>query len=464
MDNIRAKRISSELLGKNIDGWELERYINCGKSALVFQAKKDDTTSALKIFDPELVEKYGKETQISRIEREKELIENGHQNIVKIFGGGECKDTNYLYVAMEFLPYNNLHQQIAYISNDKIKGIITQLANAAKHLEDLGLAHRDIKPENICITDDFNEIKLLDLGVLKPISDSDMTDDGGHKFFIGTLRYSPKEYLYRVESDDIEGWRAITFYQIGAVLHDLIMKKQLFSEYEEPFALLVDAVKEVTPKIDSITAVPELSTICRRCLVKDPTVRLSLVKWEDFEFKEEDNSIDLIKAQILKNRLLVQSQSKPKRTSEQENFKREIFLKEISELIKADIIETCCTPMDIFPRRTIVTRFNSSKTILTIKLSFEKSLKNGLFFNPSILFTIEAIDVVDKIFKIQYAAIGTKDAPKIELFDSCPPQTLYTGHRDDSDFKQTIMLLLYNLIKIAQETELGNEASTAIKL
>jgi len=464
MDPIRAKRISSELLGKTIGGWELESYINCGKSALVFKAKKDKILSALKIFDSELVERYGKKTQLLRIEREKKLIGNDHQNLVRIFDGGECSTTSLLFVAMEFLPYKNLHQQMTFISSDKIKNIITQLAHAAKHLEELGLAHRDIKPENICISDDFNQIKLLDLGVLKPINDSNMTDNGGHKFFIGTLQYSPKEFLYRIESDDLEGWRAITFYQIGAVLHDLIMKKPLFSEYDEPFARLVDAVKEVTPKIDSIPSLPELSTICRRCLVKDPKTRLSLVKWEDFYFNEENKDIESIKAQILKNRLLVQSQSKSKRTTEQDDFNRERFLKDISELIKAEIIEICCTPMDIFPRRTIVPRLNPSKTTLTIKLSFEKSPENGLLFNLGILFTIEAVDVSDKIFKIQYTAIGSKESPKIDSFEPFSPKQLYTGHRDDSDFKLTIAHLLYGLIKTAQETELDNTTQTELQI
>ncbi|MFZ2395660.1 MAG: hypothetical protein WAW09_05175 [Smithella sp.] len=44
------------------------------------------------------------------------------------------------------LPHNNLAQKIKTVPRDKIFSIISQIASAAKYLEELDLAHRDIKP------------------------------------------------------------------------------------------------------------------------------------------------------------------------------------------------------------------------------------------------------------------------------------------------------------------------------
>ena len=114
--------------------------------------------------------------------------------------------------------------------------LIAQVASAAQFLEDNGLAHRDIKPENIGVSDDFSHATLLDLGVLRPVGLSNITDEGEQKAFVATLRYSPPELLYREEEDNVEGWRVITFYQLGAVLHDMIMRYPIFREYGDPYA------------------------------------------------------------------------------------------------------------------------------------------------------------------------------------------------------------------------------------
>src|SRR5262249_18608870 len=78
---------------------------------------------------------------------------------------------------------------------------------------------------------------------------------------------------------------AVTFYQIGAVLHDMITRTPLFRDYD-PFANLVDAVINIAPEINHAGLPPELVNLCRNCLVKDPKTRLQLVNWESFEFRE----------------------------------------------------------------------------------------------------------------------------------------------------------------------------------
>ena len=282
MDPVRAGRISQELIGQRVGGWNIHREVGSGKSAVVFEGEKDGKQAALKIFDPELVERFGKPTQLARIERERILIGEDHPHVVQIFDGGECTDSGYLYVAMQFIDAPNLGALLSTVPRGKIATIIQQIASAARFLEEKNLAHRDIKPENIAVLSDFSQAILLDLGVLRPFGTPNLTDEDA-RVFVGTLRYSSPEFLLRTESDTPEGWRAITFYQLGAVLHDMIMQEPLFNEFTDPYALLVEAVQNETPEIHANDVPPDLVLLAQNCLVKTPHARISLVTWNDFE-------------------------------------------------------------------------------------------------------------------------------------------------------------------------------------
>ncbi len=88
----------------------------------------------------------------------------------------------------------------------------------------MSFAHRDIKPENVGLSPDMKSAKVLDLGVIRPFDLSNITDEGDQRYFVGTLQYSPPELLFREEEQSVEAWRAITFYQLGGILHDLLMR------------------------------------------------------------------------------------------------------------------------------------------------------------------------------------------------------------------------------------------------
>ena len=74
MDDARAVRMAAELLGTTIGDWTILEYLGAGKSALVFRAQKDSSFAALKVFDPELVQRFGTDVQKARIERELILL------------------------------------------------------------------------------------------------------------------------------------------------------------------------------------------------------------------------------------------------------------------------------------------------------------------------------------------------------------------------------------------------------
>lgn len=284
MDNIKAQDLFEQLNGKEINGWTVKELVNFGKSAAVFKAEKADSSefAALKIFDDELIEKYGDQAQIARIERELTLVGKSHPNMVEILGGGVDDITGNHFILMEFLDGPNLKQCLNDIPVEAVSGLVAQLSSCCEFLESLGLAHRDIKPENIVIIEDFSRLILLDFGVLRPVGDGGITDGDGVQSFVGTLQYSSPEFLLRDEEDSVEGWRALTFYQIGAVMHDLITRKEIFSESAEPYARLVMAVQNDTPTIHNGSLPNYLIETARLCLSKDPKVRIELLNWASF--------------------------------------------------------------------------------------------------------------------------------------------------------------------------------------
>jgi serine/threonine protein kinase len=129
-----------------------------------------------------------------------------------------------------------------------------------------------------------------------------VTDEGDQHYFIGTLRYSPPELLFREEQSSLEGWRAITFYQLGAVLHDLLMRKSLFDDFTNPYARLVRAVEQEVPRVDSAEADADLRLLAQNCLAKVAGQRLDTVRWEDFSQPQIADPMDAARRKIAQHR------------------------------------------------------------------------------------------------------------------------------------------------------------------
>ncbi len=185
----------------NIKGYTINSILGYGKSAVVFRSDQDGNSVAIKIFDNEIIEKYGDETEKARVDHELKLIDHKINNLVNILDGGSIsnKSDKYYFIIMEFINGITLKE---YIINkgaqdeECIKNTFNILFNVTEELLKIGVVHRDIKPENIMINDK-NDLVLMDLGVMKVIDDPTITDILGNKPFFGTLRYAPPEYLFR---------------------------------------------------------------------------------------------------------------------------------------------------------------------------------------------------------------------------------------------------------------------------
>jgi serine/threonine protein kinase len=304
MDFAEANVFADSLLkGGPLAGWALLRYLSHGKSAVVMEGRRHEQKAVIKVFHPGLIEHYGREAQIIRINRERSLIDKQHQNIIGVLDAGICELTGNLFVAMDLAPGRPMSDVLELIPRSNIACLIEQLARAAMQLENWGLTHRDIKPSNIHISDDFASLILLDFGVMKPHGDDSATSVQISKAFIGTHQYSPPEMIHGCEEHTLDGWRAITFYQIGAVLHDLISRKPIFDHATFRHADLVVAINNETVVLADDEVEHNLCNLATRCLLKNPLERLELVRWDDFMFS--DHSLNKPSLSSRKNALQI---------------------------------------------------------------------------------------------------------------------------------------------------------------
>jgi serine/threonine protein kinase len=311
MDKYKATQLEKELKDKDFKEYKILELINNGKSAAVFKASKGDELYALKIFDNDLIERFGHEIQTKRIEQEISLKNHTINNLVKIYDGGKesILDQDYYFIVMELISGKNLKDYIVS-ENYQVDFVYEVLNKLYQTTEELliqkNIVHRDIKPENIMVNDS-NEIILMDLGVLKLVGAKSFSDEE-EKSFVGTLRYAAPEFLLRKEEDSINGWRALNFYQIGATLHDLINKKELFIE-KVPYSNLVIAIKDDNVVLSNDNFSFEFLQLVRDMLAKDWKKRLSLISSQRLNkiSIDQSNLLDTSIDKLLKKRVKYQA-------------------------------------------------------------------------------------------------------------------------------------------------------------
>jgi len=456
VDSVVAARMERELLGQTLGGWTILKKIGNGKSAIVFEATRGSERSALKVFERELVERYGKEAQRERVNREKSLVGKAHPNLIAILDAGEDEILDYFYVAMALFPGRNLAEALADVPRDRVAGLIAQIASAAKFLESHGLVHRDIKPENIGVSDDFSHVVLFDLGVLRPVGFSNITDVAGKRVFVGTLQYSPPELLQREEQPTIEGWRGVTFYQLGAVLHDLLTRTPLFTGDLEPYGHLVEVVTHKTVKITVADVSPDLRLLAQDCLVKDAAQRLQLVTWERFEAQPVTHGdLDAVKARIKQRRISARAASGQGASlpGEEESRAREALGKELDRMLRFACKENELPPFNV--------QHASEQAIVSI--TFDASRSHALTSRFATYVHARIIDLAGSIVDIRVAAcaVPTGTAPLAEA----PVERLmelFHGVRDDQVIQSRLAEFLVLALDAAQELDAQDQVTETV--
>src|ERR1700739_3900600 len=154
---------------KKGDGWSVGRSLGQGGTAPVFEVNSPDGILALKLYDVEFSSGQKGEIEERRIDQQLELRGHDCPYLVQVLDGGRFEDR--LFLLMSRAPGTELEKRLQHVPRTKIRSIVDQVARAAIFLREKSLCHRDIKSANIYISEDFQHSTLLDISVIRDISD-----------------------------------------------------------------------------------------------------------------------------------------------------------------------------------------------------------------------------------------------------------------------------------------------------
>lgn len=282
------------------DRWQVLNQAGRGGTAPVFTLGTPSGDKALKIYDREFSSGQKGAIERKRIDQQIALGAHACPYVVQVFEGGVFEDR--LFVLMSKAPGGELEKRLPDVPRNRIRSILDQITQGVMFLRSKGICHRDIKSANVFISDDYCHATLLDLSVMRDIHDpvGIGTDHDGQLPVVATARYSPPEYLFRLIEPGSELWHALDVYQLGGLLHDLIMKRALFEEEysrsKENRYRFAWAVATATPTVHADDVDQDLVFIARRALDKNWEKR-SKLKLDDFLIdtdKQQSNALAAI--------------------------------------------------------------------------------------------------------------------------------------------------------------------------
>ena len=278
-DNDSTSTDAAELFSAS-DDYELLEEIGRGGQGVVYRARQKslNRTVALKIIG---ISHGRTKAHLKRFRLEAEAAAKlNHPFVVPIHEIGQRKGR--CYFSMGLVEGGRL-DQIAKrepMSPRQATEVIAKLARTVHYAHQHGIIHRDIKPGNILL-DTKGEPHLTDFGVarlLETENDATCTIEVS-----GTPSYMAPEQAH---ANNGHVSSATDVYGLGAVLYQLLAGQPPFTggtPFETVRLLLETEPRQprlLNPKVDR-----DLSTICLKCLEKDPKRRYSsaLALAEDLE-------------------------------------------------------------------------------------------------------------------------------------------------------------------------------------
>jgi TolB-like protein/Tfp pilus assembly protein PilF len=211
------------------------------------------------------------EAHLKRFRREAEASAHlEHPGIVPIYEVGE-RD-GQCYFSMKFVEGGQLDElfRCTPMSTRQAAELVAKVARTVHYAHEHGILHRDIKPGNILI-DKNGEPHLTDFGLAQLVeAESTVT---ATLDVLGTPSYMAPE---QASGGITKVSKATDVYGLGAVLYQLVTGHPPFAgdTTYETIKLLLDTEprppRQLNAKVDR-----ELSTICLKCLEKNPHRRYS---------------------------------------------------------------------------------------------------------------------------------------------------------------------------------------------
>ncbi|MFF1292343.1 MULTISPECIES: serine/threonine-protein kinase [unclassified Streptomyces] len=263
----------SELIGRQVAGYRIEREIGRGGMAVVYRARdlRLERTVALKLLAPELARNDTFRRRFTHESRAAAAID--HPHIVPVFEAGETDGV--LYIAMRYVEGSDLRHLLdrrGPLVPAVALRIAAQIASALDAAHEHGLVHRDVKPGNILVargtdSDHPEHSYLTDFGLTKKsLSLTGFTTVGQ---FVGTLDYVAPEQISGKPVDgrcDVYGFACVVYEALAGhppFRRDDDMALLWAHQYDDPPPLTASR-PDLAPDVDAVFA---------RGLAKSPDAR-----------------------------------------------------------------------------------------------------------------------------------------------------------------------------------------------
>src|SRR5438874_2982469 len=276
----RRKATRSEKTFAAFGDYELLEVIGRGGQGVVYRARQKslNRTVALKVI---ALGHWATDAHLKRFQREAEAAASlVHSGIVPIYEVGERDGS--CYFSMKLVEGGQLDEVAKHepMSIRRAVELIAKVARTVQYAHEHSILHRDIKPGNILL-DGKGEPHLTDFGLARLVeTESTVTRT---LEVLGTPSYMAPEQAVGNNA----GIGSVTdVYGLGAVLYQLLTGHPPFAggTTYETIKLLLDTEPR-QPRLWNSKIDRDLSTICLKCLEKDPKRRYSsaLALAEDLE-------------------------------------------------------------------------------------------------------------------------------------------------------------------------------------
>jgi len=263
--------------------FRLLRELGRGASSIVYLARQErlNREVAVKV----LVEgPLTSRTQVERFHREARAVARlRHPGIVRVLSDGQVDGTHWF--AMEFVAGHDLARElelqrgggaellpprgsVGYFA--AVARLCAEAAEALHHAHQQGLVHRDVKPQNLLL-DPRGSVQVVDFGLAHELTRERNAEELTHTGdLLGTLVYMSPEQAQAEGPVD----HRTDVYSLGVVLYELCTHRRPIEG--RSWAELIRRLQNdepVRPRAHDPSIPPDLETICRTALAKEPERR-----------------------------------------------------------------------------------------------------------------------------------------------------------------------------------------------
>jgi serine/threonine-protein kinase len=256
--------------------YRIETELSRGGMGLVFRAHDTllNRRVALKFLLAEsAMEKQG----VHRFLQEAQIcLELTHPNIVRVYDIGQCRDTDSIFLAMEYLAGGTLREHLTRRKErDEVYDaaglytVLKQVLKALHYAHGRKIIHRDLKPENVMLVplgSNACRVVVLDFGIAKM---SEGTFQTSPHALLGTPLYMAPEQLAGASAVD----HRADIFSVGIIAYEL-----LTNQVPQGIAPLPSATNRNIPK--------EMDQWVARATAGRPSERFQSVQEMEQELKK----------------------------------------------------------------------------------------------------------------------------------------------------------------------------------